>query len=141
MPGGLSLAQAVRICEATVATCTSRGFGPITVVVMDPAGHVISMQRMDNCAPTAYPKFAQAKAFTCVSLGVSTRVFRDKYTAAKDPAKFCQMLSMGDLTGGQVRMWVITELVSCVVAFCYTVIFIFFLFFQNTRRWHLFQEA
>ncbi|KAM3577133.1 hypothetical protein VYU27_001050 [Nannochloropsis oceanica] len=69
---------------------------------MDPAGHVISMQRMDNCAPTAYPKFAQAKAFTCVSLGVSTRVFRDKYTAAKDPAKFCQMLSMGDLTGGQM---------------------------------------
>lgn len=105
MPGGLSLAQAARICEGAVAACTSCGFAPITVVVMDPAGHPIAMQRMDKCAPTAYPKFAQSKAFTCVSLGVSTRVFRDKYTVAKDPAKFCQMLSMGDLTGGQVREW------------------------------------
>lgn len=104
MPGGLSLAQAARICEGAVAACTSRGFAPITVVVMDPAGHPIAMQRMDKCAPTAYPKFAQAKAFTCVSLGISTRVFRDKYTVAKDPAKFCQMLSMGDLTGGQVSV-------------------------------------
>ena len=105
MPGGLSLAQAARICEGAVAACASRGFAPITVVVTDPAGHPIAMQRMDKCPPTAYPKFAQAKAFTCVSLGISTRVFRDKYTVAKDPAKFCQMLSMGDLTGGQVCMW------------------------------------
>lgn len=98
----LSLAQAVQICENAVAACLTKGFAPITIVVMDPAGHPIAMQRMDDCAPAAFPKFAHAKACTCVSLGVSTRAFRDKYTIAKDPTKYCQMLGMIDVTGGQV---------------------------------------
>ena len=55
-----------------------------------------------RCAPSAYPKFANAKAFTCVSMGISTRKFRDKYTSAGDPAKYCQMLGMINITEGQM---------------------------------------
>ncbi len=101
MPRPLSLAQASRICDAAVSTCVARGFAPITIYVLCPAGHPISMQRMDNCPPTAYPKFAHAKAFTAVSLGISTRTFRTKYTQG-DPAKFCQMLSMVAATDNQM---------------------------------------
>ena len=79
----LTLAHALRICEGAVSTCLSRGFAPITIVVVDANGHQIAAQRMDGCQPMAYPKFAAAKAHTCVSLGVSSRQFRDKYTAAK----------------------------------------------------------
>ena len=32
----------------------------------------------------------------------SSRQFRDKYTSDKDPAKFCQMNSMVDITGGKM---------------------------------------
>lgn len=46
---------------------------------------------MDGCIALAYGKFAIAKAMTCVSLGVSSRRFRDKYTAAKDPTKYTQV--------------------------------------------------
>jgi uncharacterized protein GlcG (DUF336 family) len=49
--GRLTLAQAVRICEGVVSTCMSRGFAPISVVVLDAHGHQIAMHRMDGCAP------------------------------------------------------------------------------------------
>lgn len=57
---------------------------------------------MDGCIALAYGKFAMAKAMTCVSLGVSSRKFRDKYTAAKDPTKYTQMLAMVECAGGSL---------------------------------------
>eukprot|EP01048_Picozoa_sp_COSAG05_P028143 COSAG05_NODE_8580_length_691_cov_0.932432_3_plen_48_part_01 len=48
---------------------------------------------MDGCSPAAIPEFSYAKAYTCVSFGVSSRGFRDKYaTPTSTPDKYCQML-------------------------------------------------
>ena len=45
---------------------------------------------MDGVLPSAFPKFAKAKAMTAVSLGCSSREYRDKYE--KD--KFGQLMFM-----------------------------------------------
>lgn len=42
----LTLAHALRICEGAVATCASRGFAPVTIVVVDAHGHQIVSQRL-----------------------------------------------------------------------------------------------
>ena len=57
---------------------------------------------MDGCLPSAYPKFALAKASTCVSMQMSSRLFRDKYTSTSEPSKYCQMLAMTNITGGMM---------------------------------------
>ena len=58
---------------------------------------------MDGCPPAGIPEFSFAKAYTCISMSLSSRAFRDKYTAdAADPGKYCQMLSMVNITGGKM---------------------------------------
>ena len=57
---------------------------------------------MDGCSSKAIPDFSYAKAFTCVGMKCSSRQFRDKYTAGGDPAKFCQMTSMVNITDGKM---------------------------------------
>lgn len=61
---------------------------------------------MDGCPPGAFPNYSMAKAFTAVSMGMSSRMFRDKYTPPGAPAvqadKLGQMLGMIDITGGKL---------------------------------------
>lgn len=87
----LTLAQATRICDGVVSSCLTRGFAPITVVVVDHNGDQVASQRMDGCLPKAYPEFAYAKAYTALTMKTSSRNFRDKYTKTNDAAKFCQV--------------------------------------------------
>jgi hypothetical protein len=85
----------------TVTTHIDRSFGPLKSAPPAPPnrltplrhthpyidrpidGSIDPTNRMDGCVPMAYPKFAVAKAMTCISLCMSSRRFRDKYTAAK----------------------------------------------------------
>eukprot|EP01036_Dinobryon_divergens_P028682 gene28682-37668_t len=57
---------------------------------------------MDGCAPVGIPQFAMAKAYTCIAMKMSSRTFRDKYTETSDPSKYCQMLSMVNISQGQM---------------------------------------
>ena len=99
----LSLEVADIIATATVQTCLSKKFQPITVVVLDAAGHVVVSKRMDGCSPLGYPEFAAAKAKTAIITKHSSRTFRDKYTKdKKDSSKFCQMLAMCTITQGNM---------------------------------------
>lgn len=101
----LSLETATKIAEGTVEAAKKNNFKPITVTVMDPGGHPIVIQRMDGCQGGAFPLYSQAKAYTAVTLGMSSRVFRDRYTppGKNSPAdKFGQMLSMVNITDGKV---------------------------------------
>lgn len=67
---------------------------------------IVVQKRMDGCSPAGIPAFSFAKAFTCISMGLSSRAFRDKYTTGSeggaDPAKYCQMLSMVNITDGKM---------------------------------------
>ena len=69
---------------------------------MDASGIVVVSKRMDGCAPVGIPKFAFAKAYTCIVTKNCSRAFRDKYTAGADPAKYCQMTSMVAITNGKM---------------------------------------
>ena len=57
---------------------------------------------MDGCSPVGIPEFAYAKANTCLVMKTSSRAFRDKYTQAENPARYCQMLTMVDISKGQM---------------------------------------
>lgn len=101
----MKLELAEKISSAAVALATKMKFAPVTVVVLDASGNTVVTKRMDGCAPVGIPQFAHAKANTCVVMKLpSSRAFRDKYTNDKDPAKFCQMLSMVSLTQGNGGM-------------------------------------
>ena len=99
----LTLEVADIIATAAVQTCMLKKYQPITVVVLDAAGHTVVSKRMDGCSSLGYPEFAAAKAKTAIITKHSSRTFRDKYTKdKKDSAKFCQMLAMCSITQGNM---------------------------------------
>jgi glc operon protein GlcG len=72
------------------------------VNVVDEQANVLVQKRMDGCIHVGIPEFSYAKAYTCVVTNLSSREFRDKYTSENNPAKFCQMNSMIDISGGRM---------------------------------------
>lgn len=103
----ISLDAANNIANAAIQTAKQKKFNPITVTVVDPAGEIITMQRMDHCASGAYPKYSYAKAFTAVSHNISSRAFRDKYipatsTDSPDYRKLTQLLNMSSINEGKL---------------------------------------
>ncbi len=70
--------------------------------VVDEQANVLVQKRMDGCIHVGIPEFSYAKAYTCVVTNLSSREFRDKYTSENNPAKFCQMNSMIDISGGRM---------------------------------------
>ncbi|KAL7472866.1 hypothetical protein ACHAXS_013248 [Conticribra weissflogii] len=86
-----------------VINCVKRNkFAPVAINVVDRNANVIVQKRMDGCVHVGIPEFSYAKAYTCIVTNSSSREFRDKYTGANDSPKFCQMLSMVDITGGKM---------------------------------------
>lgn len=71
---------------------------------------IVVQKRMDGCSPAGIPAFSFAKAFTCVSMGLSSRAFRDKYTSdSQDAAKYCQMLSMVNIAEGKMAPFPVSD--------------------------------
>lgn len=103
----ISLDAANNIANVAINTAKQKKFNPITVTVVDPAGEIITMQRMDHCASGAYPKYSYAKAFTAVSHNISSRAFRDKYISSTssdspDYRKLTQLLNMSSINEGKL---------------------------------------
>lgn len=68
----ISLKDALRITEAVLAKGTELSLKPLTVVILDPGGEQITLQRQDGSA-SLRPAIAQAKAAGALGLGVSSR--------------------------------------------------------------------
>ena len=66
MSKSLTLAVADKLASSAIQTALSRKFAPITVVVLDAAGHTVVSKRMDGCSPVGYTQFAHAKANTAL---------------------------------------------------------------------------
>jgi uncharacterized protein GlcG (DUF336 family) len=99
----LNLAAADAICDGAIsAVSTLQTFQPVCVTVLDAAGGILVQKRMDGCPDGAYRKFSYAKARTCIHLQTSSRVFRTKYTAGGEPAKFTQAASMVSIMEGEL---------------------------------------
>jgi len=68
----LCLDQANRIADAALAKARELGLKPLCVAVLDPGGHLVTLQRQDG-ASTMRPQIAIAKAASALGLGVSSR--------------------------------------------------------------------
>ena len=68
----LSLAQATAIIDAAFAKGAELGLKALTVVVLDPGGHMVAAQRQDG-ASNMREKLAAGKAGGALALGVSSR--------------------------------------------------------------------
>eukprot|EP00985_Skeletonema_marinoi_P022733 scaffold14672_cov126-Skeletonema_marinoi.AAC.2 len=90
----LSLNEADILANGVIDNVNRNEFPPIVVTVVDRQANILVQKRMDDVCHAAFPEFSYAKAFTCVTMGVSSRDFRDKYTATNDAAKIGQMNSM-----------------------------------------------
>ena len=104
------LKEAVEVCNSIVSKCNEKGWNPIACVVVDANSNVIASMKMDNCPPIAFPKFALAKAVTSVTLGISSRKFRDKYNSSQE--KISQMLGMISIMEGQIANFPGSVLIS-----------------------------
>ena len=97
----LTLEAADIISVHAIKACVRQGFNPVTITVLDNAGDILVVKRMDGCPSKGFEKFSFAKALTCTALKMSSRVFRERYTSG-DTAKFVQGLSMVTEAAGQL---------------------------------------
>ena len=83
MPG-LSLEQANRIAAAALSAARAMKIPPVSVVVLDDAGNLISMQREDGASMFRFD-IARGKAWAAVGMGAASRVLAQR---AKDNPNF-----------------------------------------------------
>ena len=95
----LTLDDADLLANGVIDNIKRNDFPPIVVTVVDRQANILVQKRMDDVCHAAFPEFSYAKAYTCVTMGVSSREFRDKYTATDDNAKIGQMNSMMAISG------------------------------------------
>jgi len=98
----LSLEAAQDIATRTTQVCRMNQFQPITVVVLDSAGHLIVQHRMDGCHPGALP-MSIAKANTCIQFGMSSRTYFTKYLSQNStPDVYVRLLNQLMILEGSV---------------------------------------
>lgn len=68
----MRLTQADAIADATLRHARSIEAAPLTVVVLDPGGHVVALKREDGSG-ILRPEIAVAKAYGAVGMGMSSR--------------------------------------------------------------------
>lgn len=73
----LPLAVAVTIVDAALAAGESHAMMPLTVVVLDTGGHLITMKRQDGCG-IMRTDVATGKAWGALGMGISSRTIRDR---------------------------------------------------------------
>mmetsp|Transcript_17938 Transcript_17938/g.38774 ORF Transcript_17938/g.38774 Transcript_17938/m.38774 type:complete len:162 (-) Transcript_17938:1955-2440(-) len=98
----LTLEIADRLANGVINCVKRNKFAPVAVNIVDRQANVLVQKRMDGCIHVGIPEFSYAKAYTCAVTNLASREFRDKYTSDNNPAKFCQMNSMIDISGGKM---------------------------------------
>ncbi len=71
-PLPLTLEQANLVIEHATAKAVQDGVPPLTVVVLDPSGHLIAAQRQDGASMFRFD-VALGKAWAAVAMGMSSR--------------------------------------------------------------------
>jgi uncharacterized protein GlcG (DUF336 family) len=74
----LTLDEALRLCTAAQEAASEIGV-PMSFAVMDPAGHLVALTRMDG-APWISADVAQGKAWTSAAYGVPSAAQKEKMT-------------------------------------------------------------
>lgn len=98
MPG-LTLAQASTIVDAALAEARRMELQPMTVVVLDPGGHVVALKREDNSG-ILRAEIATGKAWGALALGAGSRVLADRVASGAPGAAFAGAIAAA--SGGRV---------------------------------------
>jgi len=69
---GLPLKDANAIIEAALAYARKQHLGPVCIAVLDPGGHMLSLQRADG-ASMLRPAIAAGTAYAALALGMDSR--------------------------------------------------------------------
>ena len=69
---GLPLKDANAIIEAALAYARKQHLSPVCIAVLDPGGHMLSLQRADG-ASMLRPAIAAGKAYAALALGMDSR--------------------------------------------------------------------
>ena len=88
----LTLKQANAIAEGAVAKAQEMKIKPITVVVVDDSGNIVSTQRQDNASMFRFD-VALGKAYAAVAMGASSRALWKR--AKENPNFFVALASTG----------------------------------------------
>ena len=91
----LTLAQANKIIDSALEHSNKMGYQPMTVVVLDGAGHVKATQREDGASMFRID-VATSKAWGAVGMGISSRGLSER---AKDNPNF--FFSLAATSGGK----------------------------------------
>jgi len=93
----VSLAQASTIVDTALAKARELGLHPLTVVVLDPGGHMVAMKREDNSG-ILRAEIAGGKAWGTLGMGFGGREFARR--AASGGAVFLNALMAA--SGGRI---------------------------------------
>ena len=88
----LTLKQANAIAEGALAKAQEMKIKPITVVVVDDSGNIVSAQRQDNASMFRFD-VALGKAYAAVAMGASSRALWKR--AKENPNFFVALASTG----------------------------------------------
>lgn len=91
----LSLEIANQIATAAIAAAREMGIPPVTVVVLDAAGHLKSMQREDGASMFRF-EIATGKAWAAIGMGAASRVLAER---ARDNPNF--FVALAATAGGR----------------------------------------
>jgi uncharacterized protein GlcG (DUF336 family) len=86
----LTLSTANAIIDGALAASIHAGYKPMSVVVLDDAGHLIAAQRQDGASMFRID-VATGKAWAAVAMGASSRVLSER--AAANPNFFVSLAS------------------------------------------------
>jgi uncharacterized protein GlcG (DUF336 family) len=91
----LTLEHANRIAAAAIAAARAMNIPPVTVVVLDAAGHLKAMQREDGASMFRFD-VALGKAWAAVGMGAASRVLAER---ARDNPNF--FITLGTTAQGK----------------------------------------
>jgi uncharacterized protein GlcG (DUF336 family) len=89
----ITLAQAEAVASATLEHGRTIGAAPLTVAVLDAGGHLVVLKREDGSG-ILRPQIAQAKAWTALGMGFSSREIGRR--AAAQPEFFGALASVAE---------------------------------------------
>ena len=94
LPASISLELAERIVDSALASASRIGTAPMAAAVLDAGGHLVAFKRQDGLAFLRC-EIAQAKAWTALAMGTSSRGSRDRLTARPTFQAVLSALSQG----------------------------------------------
>ena len=96
MPGVLTLDEALALCAAARDEASRMGV-PMSLAVMDPAGHLLALARMDG-APWISATVAQGKAWTAAAYGAPSAAQKEKMAPMPNFASALTTMTHGQYT-------------------------------------------